>query len=81
MVGWHHQLDGHEFEQASGVGDGQGGQVSCSSQRIVNSLTYLVTGQQEHSVSDDFKFFQILAIFLSTKRGRGGIYSDRLELN
>ena len=24
MVGWHHQLNGHEFEQASGVGDGQG---------------------------------------------------------
>ena len=23
MVGWHHRLDGHEFEQASGVGDGQ----------------------------------------------------------
>ena len=23
MVGWHHQLDGHEFEQALGVGDGQ----------------------------------------------------------
>ena len=23
MVGWHHQLDGHEFEQDSGVGDGQ----------------------------------------------------------
>ena len=22
-VGWHHQLDGHEFEQAAGVGDGQ----------------------------------------------------------
>ena len=22
-VGWHHQLDGHEFEQALGVGDGQ----------------------------------------------------------
>ena len=22
MVGWHHRLDGHEFEQASGVGDG-----------------------------------------------------------
>ena len=30
MVGWHHQLDGHEFEQASGVGDGQGGLVCCS---------------------------------------------------
>ena len=25
MVGWHHRLDGHEFEQAPGVGDGQGG--------------------------------------------------------
>ena len=25
MVGWHHQLDGHEFEQASGVGEGQEG--------------------------------------------------------
>ena len=24
MVGWHHQLNGHEFEQASGVGEGQG---------------------------------------------------------
>ena len=24
MVGWHHRLDGHEFEQASGVADGQG---------------------------------------------------------
>ena len=25
MAGWHHQLNGHEFEQALGVGDGQGG--------------------------------------------------------
>ena len=24
MVGWYHGLDGHEFEQAPGVGDGQG---------------------------------------------------------
>ena len=31
MVGWHHQLDGHEFEQAPGVGDGQGSLVCCSS--------------------------------------------------
>ena len=30
MVGWHHQLDGHEFEQALVVGDGQGGLVCCS---------------------------------------------------
>ena len=32
MVGWHHQLDGHEFEQAVGVGDGQGGLTCCSPQ-------------------------------------------------
>ena len=31
MVGWHHQLNGHEFEQATGVGDGQGSLVCCSS--------------------------------------------------
>ena len=30
MVGWHHQLNGHEFEQAPGVGDGQGSLVCCS---------------------------------------------------
>ena len=29
MVGWHHRLDGHEFEQALGVGDGQGGLACC----------------------------------------------------
>ena len=30
MVGWHHQLDGHEFEQALRVGDGLGGLACCS---------------------------------------------------
>ena len=28
MVCWHHQLNGHEFEHALGVGDGQGG-LAC----------------------------------------------------
>jgi len=31
MAGWHHQLDGHEFEWTPGVGDGQGGLVCCNS--------------------------------------------------
>ena len=31
IVRWHHWLGGHEFEQAPGVGDGQGGLVSCGS--------------------------------------------------
>ena len=30
MVGWHHRLDGREFEQAPGVGDGQGSLECCS---------------------------------------------------
>ena len=30
MFGWHHQLDGHEFEEALGVGDGQGSLKCCS---------------------------------------------------
>ena len=30
MVGWHHQLNVHEFEQAPRVGDGEGRQVCCS---------------------------------------------------
>ena len=30
MVGWHHRLNGHEFEQALGDSEGQGSLVSCS---------------------------------------------------
>ena len=30
MAGWHHRLNGPEFEQAQGVGDGQGRLVCCS---------------------------------------------------
>ena len=30
MVGWHHPLDGHKFEQAPGVEDGQGSLEYCS---------------------------------------------------
>ena len=30
MVGWHHQLNGHEFEQVLGDGEGQGSLVCCS---------------------------------------------------
>ena len=39
MVGWHHQLDGHGFEQALGVGDGQG--VLACFQGVPKSQTQL----------------------------------------
>ena len=31
MLGWHHRPDGHQFEKAPGVGDGQGGLACCHS--------------------------------------------------
>ena len=51
MVGWHHWLHGHEFEQAPGVGDGQGSQACCSPQggresdrtKQLNSNNYTVS--------------------------------------
>ena len=51
MVGWHHRLNGHEFEQAPGVGDGQGSLVCCSpwdhkelatTERLSLSLSFIV---------------------------------------
>ena len=30
MVGWHHRLNGHEFEQAPGLGGGQGSLAGCN---------------------------------------------------
>ena len=39
MVGWHHQLDGHEFEQALGDSEGQGSLVCCSPQGCKESDT------------------------------------------
>ena len=46
MVGWHHRLNGHEFEQAPGVGDGQGG-LACEVHRVTISQTQL-SDQTEH---------------------------------
>ena len=41
MVGWHHQLNAHEFEQTPGDSEGQGSLVCCSSwgQRVGRDLT------------------------------------------
>ena len=40
MVGWHHRVDGHEFEQAAGVGDRQGS-LACCSPGVAKSRTWL----------------------------------------
>ena len=40
MVGWHHRLNGHEFEQTLGAGDRQGS-LACCSPRVAKSGTQL----------------------------------------
>ena len=40
MAGWHYRLDGHQFEQAPGVGDGQGS-LACYSPWLTKSQTRL----------------------------------------
>ena len=39
MVGWHHQLNGHEFEQAPGVDDGDRSLACCDSWGRKESIT------------------------------------------
>ena len=40
MVGWHHWLDGHEFEQPLGVGDGQGILLCCKESDMTKQLNW-----------------------------------------
>ena len=47
MVGWHHQLDGHECEQTLGNSEGQGSLQSMGWQRVGHDLTT----EQQHEQS------------------------------
>ena len=63
MVGWHHRLNGHEFEQALGDGDGQGSQAFMGLQRVghdsATQQQQLCTKHSECVYS--FRLFFILA--------------------
>ena len=48
MIGWYQRLDGHEFEQALGVGDGQGSLAFCSP-----------WGHKELDATEQLNFFYI----------------------
>ena len=56
MVGWHHRLNGHEFEQALGDGEGQGSLVCCSPWDYKESDTteQLKNDNLHFSVPEDF---------------------------
>ena len=47
MVGWHHRLDGHEFEQALGGNEGQGSLVCCKVSDMTKQLTTTATAGRE----------------------------------
>ena len=47
MVGWHHQINGLEFEQTPGDGEGQGS-LECCSHGVAKSCTQLRTEQQQN---------------------------------
>ena len=58
MVGWHHRLSGHEFEQTQGDGEGQGRLACCSPSGreeldmtwSVNSLSWLMVGVRKEAL-------------------------------
>jgi len=76
MAGWHHWLDGHEFEWTLGVGDGQRGLACCSSWSLnesdtteylnwteLNSFPYLWKIFFPNLISLTFTFFMIIFIY------------------
>ena len=70
MFGWHHQLNGHEFEQTPGDGVGQGSLVCCSSWgcKELDTTERLNTNSSPISVSLlKYRFRQFSLIFLFLK--------------
>ena len=66
MVGWHHQLNGHEFEQAPGDGEGQGSLECCSPWGHKESDT---TEQLKNKHQDDRStLFKVILINIQAKR-------------
>jgi len=60
MVGWHHRLDGHEFDEAPGVSDGQGGLVCCSPWgRIESDMTDQLNSTEP--------YYKVIALFSRCK--------------
>ena len=66
MVGWHHQLDGHEFEQALGDGKGQGSLACCSTwgckeSNITEQLNNKWIAENSKTVTKS-KFFSLISV-------------------
>ena len=60
MVGWHHQLNGHEFEQTLGDSEGQGSLVCCSPWGCkVSDMTERLKNSNYNSVSDNHRNVEV----------------------
>ena len=65
MVGWHHWLDGHEFEQAPGVGDRQGILACCSTWGNKElDTTERLNWTELKALSSDWNIFKLLLLLL-----------------
>ena len=87
IVGWQHQLYGHEFEQALGVGDGQGRLVCCSSWgRKESDTTEWLNWTELNGLGVFLTFFNVtlnLAIRSSWSESQSApslIFADCIEL-
>ena len=71
VVGWHHQLNGHEFEQTLGDSEGQGS-LACCSPRVRKELDTTAT-EQQRQIGDDSVTSQVTR----DQRNRMGGFIDR----
>ena len=65
MVGVHHRLNGHEFEQTPGVGDGQKSLASMGSQRVGHDWMTELNWTEDESFSTSSSLFLFLSLFPS----------------
>ena len=67
MVGWHHRLNGHEFESTLGAGDGQGGLACCSPR-----------GRRELDMTEQLKWQPTPAFVPGESQGQASLMGCRL---
>ena len=83
MVGWHHQLNGHEFEQAPRVGDGQGSLACCSpwsgKELDMTEWTELMMWYHLHVKSKDMIQMNLFTKQKKTHRQRNQAYGYQRE--
>ena len=74
MVGWHHRLDGREFEQALGVGDGQDSIVHGVTKRQtrLRDLTDEVKTTEDTIIIEDYCQYKIDQVAKKKKKNRQG---------